>query len=40
MIIASTHRFMAMVAIAQHFGYLETPTGQVWTESRGWNAES
>lgn len=40
MIVASTHRFMAMVAIAQHFGYLETPTGQVWTESRGWNAES
>ena len=35
MIAASTRRFMAMVAIAQHFGRPATPTDQAWTESRG-----
>lgn len=35
MIAASTRRFMAMVAIAQHFGRSATPTDQAWIESRG-----
>ena len=33
MIAASTRRFMAMVAIAQHFGRPATPTDQAWIES-------
>ncbi len=35
MIAASTRRFMAMVAIAQHFGRPATPTDQAWIEPRG-----
>ena len=35
MIAASTRRFMAMVAIAQHFGRPATATDQTWIESRG-----
>lgn len=35
MIAASTRRFMAMVAIAQHFGRPAPPTDQAWIESRG-----
>ncbi|WP_128683268.1 integrase core domain-containing protein [Actinomyces qiguomingii] len=33
MIAANTRRFMAMVAIAQHFGRPATPTDQAWIES-------
>mgnify|MGYP000846427825 FL=1 len=33
MIAASTRRFMAMVAIAQHFARPATPTDQAWIES-------
>ena len=33
MIASSTRRFMAMVAIAQHFGRPATPTDQAWIES-------
>lgn len=33
MISANTRRFMAMVAIAQHFGRPATPTDQAWIES-------
>ena len=33
MIAASTRRFMAMVAIAQHFGRPATPADQAWIES-------
>lgn len=33
MISTNTRKFMAMFAIAQHFGGLATPTGQAWIES-------
>ncbi|HEY5182674.1 MAG TPA: integrase core domain-containing protein [Dermatophilaceae bacterium] len=33
MIAANTRRFMALVAIAQHFGRPSTPTDQAWIES-------
>ncbi len=33
MIAGSTRKFMAMVAIAQHFGRPSTPTDQAWIES-------
>ena len=33
MISANTRKFMAMVAIAQHFGRPATPTDQAWVES-------
>ena len=33
MIAASTRRFMAMVAIALHFGRPATPTDQAWIDS-------
>lgn len=33
MISANTRKFMAMVAIAQHFGRPSTPTDQAWVES-------
>lgn len=35
MIATSTRRFMAMVAITQHFGRPATPTDQAWIKSRG-----
>ena len=35
MIAASTHRFMAVVATAQHVGRPVTPTDRAWIESRG-----
>ena len=34
MIAGATRKFMAMVAIAQHFGRPATPTDQAWIESR------
>jgi len=33
MIATSTRRFMAMVAITQHFGRPATPTNQAWIKS-------
>lgn len=33
MIVGQTRKFMAMVAIAQHFGRPSTPTDQAWRES-------
>ena len=33
MIAGQTRKFMAMVAIAQHFGRPSTPTDQAWRES-------
>jgi transposase InsO family protein len=33
MIAANTRKFMALVAIAQHFGRPSTPTDQAWIES-------